>query len=116
MSSPMPTPTYGLREQTPAARYSARLLANGDAAVLEPDGLTWVTWFREPATAARYADRLNAWLDSFPLPDELVPIHEAFTAPAEPPAAAELERQLVQLCARLAGPDDVRLPAAELER
>lgn len=89
--------------------FTARRLASGDTAVLAPDGLTWVESFRDFEAAERYAERCNAWADAFPMPDELVPIHEHFQAPTEPPTPAELAADLLAICSRLCGPSDVRL-------
>lgn len=93
-----------------AGRHAARQLANGDGVVLAPDGLTWVTWFREGlAVAERYAERLNGWLDARPLPDDLVPLTDTFTAPEPPPTMEDAEPRLLAILGKLCGPYDERL-------
>lgn len=97
-------------------RYIVRRLANGDTAVLCPDGLTWETWYREPGKAIRHAAALNAWLDAKPTTGEPETIHETFAiaAPVEQPSCIALAPELGRILDRLAGPYDDRLPAEPL--
>ncbi|PYO40128.1 MAG: hypothetical protein DMD33_18765 [Gemmatimonadetes bacterium] len=91
--------------------YTARPLADGTAAVLEPDGLTWAATHPEPSQAERHAAALNAWLQARPTSGEPELIADAFADPAEPASPAQLEPLLVRALNRLCGPYDDRLPA-----